>query len=93
MPTTLQLTVTLDGTNYPLSSCRWIRTTPNGCATGSLLGDAVTTPEAAAAEFTPNRRDREREHKRGIRYRLITPDEWTAVKPCLTGDCQHAAAA
>lgn len=89
----LQLTVTLNGTNYPLSSCRWIRTTPGGHATHQLRGDAVTTPEAAAAEFTPGRRDREREHRRGIRYRLITPDQWTETKPCLTGDCQHAAAA
>lgn len=89
----LQLTVTLGGTNYPLASCRWVRTAPNGCATGSLLGDAVTTPEAAAAEFTPSRRDREREHRRGVRYRLTTPAEWDALKPCLLGECTHQNAA
>jgi hypothetical protein len=89
MPTTLQLFVTLDGVNWPLASCRWVRLAPNGCALGSLLGDTVTTPEAAATEFTPNRRDRQRETRRGIRYQLATPDQWADLKPCLLGECHH----
>lgn len=89
----LQLTVTLEGVNHPLAACRWIRLAPNKCATGSLLGDAVTTPEAAAAEFTPNRRDREREHRRGIRYQLATPHQWAELKACLVGECTHQNAA
>lgn len=92
MPTQPLFFVTLDGTNHPLAACRWLRIAPNGCALGSLHGDTVTTPEAAAAEFTPNRRDRQREHNRGIRYRLVTPDQWQTAKPCLTGDCTHEAA-
>jgi hypothetical protein len=92
--TALLLFVTLDGTNYPLASCRWVRYAPNGCATGSHYGDAFTSPEAAAAHFTPGRRDREREHTRGVRYRLVSPDEWRdTVKPCLLDECSHQTAA
>jgi len=88
------LFVTLNGTNYPLASCRWVRYAPNGCATGSHYGDAFTSPEAAAAHFTPGRRDRQREHHRGIRYRLVSPDEWRdTVKPCLLDECSHQTAA
>jgi hypothetical protein len=89
----LLLTVTLDGTTYPLAACRWVRLAANGCAIGSLLGDTVTTPEQAAAEFTPNRRDRDREHRRGIHYQLATPAQWHELKPCLIGECGHLFAA
>jgi hypothetical protein len=85
--------VTLDGTNYPLASCRWVRIGPDGCATGSHHGDAFTSPETAAAYWTPNQRDRKREHGRGIRYRLVSPDEWAGLKPCLIGECVHQQAA
>jgi hypothetical protein len=87
------LFVTLDGVNHPLAACRWIRYTPNGCATGSHHGDAFTTPEAAATHWTPNQRDRQREARRGIRYRLVSPDQWQTVKPCLLGECNHTEAA
>ncbi|MGA5819705.1 hypothetical protein ACPC54_17825 [Kitasatospora sp. NPDC094028] len=90
MPDTLLLTVTLDGVNHPLAACRWVRYEPNGCATGSLLGDEATSPEAAAARCEPVRRERERDHRRGVRYRLVTPADWQAsVKPCLLGECDH----
>jgi len=89
----LLLTVTLDGTTYPLAACRWIRTDPHGCAIGSTHGDAFTTPTAAAAYWTPNQRDRAREHRRGIRYQLVTPSQWQELKPCLLGECGHLLAA
>jgi hypothetical protein len=85
MPSPLLLTVTLDGVNHPLAACRWVRYEPNGCATGSLLGD-----ETAATTFTRARRDREREHRRGVRYRLVSPDQWRdTVRACLLGECTH----
>ena len=93
MTSPLLLTVTLNGTSYPLAACRWVRHTPNGCATGSLLGDEATSAEAAAAEFEPVRRNRERDHRRGVRYRLVNPDQWAYIKPCLLGECSHHAAA
>lgn len=92
MTSPLLLTVTLDGVNHPLAACRWVRYEPNGCATGSLLGDEVTNPDAAATTFTPARRDREREHRRGVRYRLVAPAVWRdTVKACLLGECNHVA--
>lgn len=91
MTSPLLLTVTLDGTVHTLASCRWVRYDPNGCATSSLPGDTATSPEAAATRITPVRRDREREHRRGVRYRLVSPDQWRdTVKPCLLGECAHA---
>ncbi|MFE6500729.1 hypothetical protein [Kitasatospora sp. NPDC057738] len=89
----LLLTVTLNGINHPLAACRWVRYEPNGCATGSLLGDEATSPESAAATFTTVRRDRERAHRRGVRYRLVSPDEWRdTVRACLLGECTHRTA-
>ncbi|MGW3072330.1 hypothetical protein [Kitasatospora sp. NPDC001132] len=86
----LLLFVTLDGTNWPLAACRWVRYDPDGCATGSDSGTVATSPEAAAAEFEPVRWDREREHRRGVRYRLVSPDEWRdTVRACLLGECAH----
>jgi hypothetical protein len=94
MPTTpLLLFVTLNGVNYPLASCRWVRFAPNGCALGSHHGDAFTNPTAAATYWTTNQRDRDREQRRGVRYRLLTPQQWQTVKPCLTGECRHTQAA
>ncbi|GAA1160772.1 hypothetical protein F4556_005207 [Kitasatospora gansuensis] len=94
MPTTPLLFVTLDGVNWPLVSCRWVRYLPNGCATGSSYGTSATDAAAAAAHFTPAARDRAREHRRGVIYRLVSPDEWTAtVRACLLGECTHQAAA
>lgn len=87
----LLLFITLNGTNHPLAACRWLRVGPDGCVTGHLPGDTVTSPAAAAAVFTHSQRDRLREAKRGIRYRLVTPDQWQAAKPCLLGDCTHGA--
>ncbi|MFJ6616651.1 hypothetical protein ACIQOW_03580 [Kitasatospora sp. NPDC091335] len=90
MSSPLLLTVTLDGVNHPLAACRWVRYAPNGCATGSMLGDEATSPETAATTFTSTRRDREREHRRGVRYRLVSPDQWHAtVRACLLGECAH----
>ncbi|GAA2838218.1 hypothetical protein RMN57_13020 [Kitasatospora sp. CM 4170] len=86
----LLLFVVIDGVNHPLAACRWVRYEPNGCATGSALGTTATSPEQAAAEFEPVRRNREREHRRGVRYRLVSPDQWRdTVKPCLLGECNH----
>lgn len=93
MPEPLLLFVTLNGVNYPLASCRWLRIAPSGCVTDQLPGDAVTNPAAAAAAFTRNRRDRQREHNRGVRYQLADPEQWRIARYCLTGDCTHQNAA
>lgn len=94
MPEPLLLFVTLNGVNYPLASCRWVRFAPNGCATGSAYGTTATDADGAAAHFTRNRRDRQREHNRGVRYQLVAIDEWREhVKPCLLGECTHQNAA
>ncbi|MFJ2863716.1 hypothetical protein [Kitasatospora sp. NPDC087314] len=89
MPDTLLLFVTLDNANWPLAACRWVRYTANGCATGSIHGTRATTPEDAAIHFTASRRDRDREYRRGVRYRLVSPDTWRSVRACVLGECTH----
>ena len=80
----------IDGKTYPLKSCFWVRYAPNGCAVGSLLGGLAATPEQAHAEFTPRKRDREREVRQGYRHELVPKPQWGAtVEPCLTGRCEH----
>ncbi|RPE34961.1 hypothetical protein [Kitasatospora cineracea] len=94
MTTPLLLFVTLDGVNHPLASCRWVRYDPNGCATGSAPGTTAVDADTAATHFTSTRRDRAREHRRGVRYRLVALEEWREhVKPCLLGECTHQNAA
>ncbi|MGE7432776.1 hypothetical protein [Kitasatospora sp. NPDC001175] len=89
-PQTMRLLVEIDGAVHPLADCRWVRIEPNDCVTGSLVGNAVTSPQHAAERFTTSKRERAREERAGVRYQLVTPDRWaTHAKPCLLGDCAH----
>jgi hypothetical protein len=89
----MNLLVEIDGHAVPLKDCFWVRYEPDGCASGSTLGDEATSPEQAHERFTPTKRERAREEKAGYRHELVTHDRWDAeAKPCLLGKCQHAAA-
>jgi hypothetical protein len=85
-----KLLVELDGQAVPLADLFWVRYTPDGCATGSLHGDMASSEEQAHTEFTPRRRDRERETRQGYRHELVTKDTWDReVRPCISGKCTH----
>jgi hypothetical protein len=88
----MQLLVEIDGRTYPLRDCFWVRFEPNGCASGSALGDTASSPDAAHERFSSTKRARERENRAGYRHELVTRARWQAeVKPCLLGECTHAA--
>jgi hypothetical protein len=73
----------------------WIRINPQGCVTGSALGEYVgALAEDAHKEFTPKVRDRRREAAEGWRHELVGHAEWKQrAEPCLRGQCQHRKAA
>lgn len=73
----------------------WIRISPQGCVTGSALGEYVgPLAEDAHKEFTPKVRDRRREAAEGWRHELVSHGEWKQrAEPCLRGQCQHRQAA
>lgn len=68
----------------------WIRISPPGCVTGSILGGTAETPREAHAEFTPDRVERAEEVRKGWRHELVDADEWDRMaKSCLRGVCAH----
>ncbi|MGW3196245.1 hypothetical protein ACWDBD_16995 [Streptomyces sp. NPDC001118] len=73
----------------------WIRINPQGCVTGSALGEYVgPDPEAAQKEFTPKARERQRETAEGWRHELVAHAAWKQrAEPCLMGQCEHRKAA
>ncbi|MFD7861813.1 hypothetical protein [Streptomyces sp. NPDC059783] len=73
----------------------WIRISPQGCVTGSALGDFIgPLVEDAHKEFTPRVADRRREAAEGWRHELIGRAEWQRrAEPCLRGLCGHRKAA
>lgn len=73
----------------------WIRINPQGCVTGSALGEYIgPLAEDAHKEFTPKVRDRRREAVEGWRHELVGHTEWKQrAEPCLLGHCQHRRAA
>ncbi|MGW2844412.1 hypothetical protein [Streptomyces sp. NPDC001274] len=73
----------------------WIRITPEGCVTGSVLAAYIgQLAEDAHKEFTPRIADRRKEAAAGWRHELIGRDEWARrARPCLTGQCSHALSA
>lgn len=84
------LMVQIDDQTVPLARCFWVRRTADGCAEGSLHGDAAATPEQAHKEFTPRQRDRDRDDRQGYTHELIGPEEWDATAmACLLGKCAH----
>ncbi|MGY1439475.1 hypothetical protein [Streptomyces reniochalinae] len=90
----MKLLVEIEGQTHPLNRVFWVRYAPSGCAVGSLMGEHAASPEQAHKEFTSRQRDRERELRQGYRHELVTKEQWqTTVRPCFTGNCEHAAAA
>lgn len=91
------LMVQVDGQTVPLKGCFWVRFDNAGCATGSAHAvsglTTLATAEQAQQDLVPYKRDRDRETKQGVRYELLTKQQWREqAMPCFTGDCQHAAA-
>lgn len=85
----MKLLVEIDGQAHAIADCHWVRFDPAGCATGSLYGDLATTIADAHKEFTPLKRDRDRETRAGYRHELLTQERWDTVRPCLSGRCGH----
>lgn len=77
------------------ASTFWIRINPQGCVTGSALGEYVgPLAEDAHKEFTPKIADRRREAAEGWRHELVSHDEWRRrAEPCLRRQCNHRNAA
>jgi hypothetical protein len=69
----------------------WIRISPPGCVTGSVLEEFVgPLAEDAHKEFTPRIADRRREAREGWRHELIGHAEWVRrAQPCISGRCHH----
>lgn len=68
----------------------WIRISPSGCVTGSVLGYTADTPGEAHREFTPDHEKRADEKRKGWRHELVDSSTWDRVaKPCLRGVCAH----
>lgn len=89
-----ELLVPLDGQTVPLKDCRWVKFAPDGCAISSLLGSCAVDEDDAHREFTPRRRDRERDMRRGYSLELLTREQWQErAKACFLGRCQHGAEA
>ena len=78
-------------TTVPLRACHWVLLDGNGCAHGSLLGDAHSRADDAHREFTPRQRDRDRQTRQGWRVELLTGEQWDQrARRCLLGRCDHA---
>ena len=58
--TTITMTVTHNGTTYPLHRMAWYQVRPDGTTTGSLLavigGQVIATPDQAKEWFNDGRR-------------------------------------
>lgn len=68
----------------------WIRISPRGCVTGSVLGESYASDLEAHEYFTPSREERMEEIRRGWRHELVDASEWDMrAKPCLRGVCAH----
>ncbi|URN11308.1 hypothetical protein LUW77_03175 [Streptomyces radiopugnans] len=90
----MNILVEIDGQTRPLADCFWVRFDAKGCANGSAHPvselETIASAQDAQLYFTPRARDRAREDKQGVRYELLTPEQWdTRAKPCLLGKCQH----
>jgi hypothetical protein len=70
----------------------WIRINPQGCVTGSALGEYIgRLVEDAHKEFTPRVADRRREAAEGWRHELVGHEEWKQrAETCLRGRCSHS---
>lgn len=90
----IELLVQVDGQTVRLTDCFWVRVDQNGCAYGSMVGDAAATPEQAHREFAPRQRDRDRDVRQGYTIRLLTREQWRQhAQPCFLGQCEHRKAA
>jgi len=71
----------------------WIRITPAGCVTGSVLEEYVgPLAEDAHKEFTTRVADRRREAREGWKHELVGHAEWVRrAEPCISGRCDHVA--
>jgi hypothetical protein len=84
------LLVRIGNQTVPLITCHWVLFDPTDCARASTYGDAATTAEHAHEDFTPKRRDRDRQTRQGYHVELITKDQWREkAGPCFYGKCTH----
>jgi hypothetical protein len=88
------LMVQIGGQTIPLADCFWIRANSQGCAVGSVrpdLGDDfIATPQQAQREWSPTKRQRASDERRGMQHLLLSPQQWDEqAKPCFYGRCQH----
>ncbi|MEW1803265.1 hypothetical protein ACIGO7_35620 [Streptomyces virginiae] len=87
--------VEIDGETHRLGDCNWVLKNGAGCAVGSLWAGAdVASAELAHREFTPLKRDRDRQTRNGYTLELVGREQWKArIMPCIQGSCSHRTAA
>jgi hypothetical protein len=87
-----ELLVRIDGQTLSLRSCHWVLFGPNDCAYASEYGDGAVGPEEAHKNFTPLKRDRDRQSRQGFRVELLSKEQWRKqAGPCFYRTCQHRA--
>jgi predicted protein tyrosine phosphatase len=91
----MNLTVEIDGETHRLTDCNWVLKNPAGCATGSLWAGADTaSADLAHREFTPLKRDRDRQIRQGYTLELVGREQWQQrIQPCFQATCSHRTAA
>lgn len=77
-----ELMVQIDGQTVALKDCAWLQTAPCGCVTAittaATPGRVLATAEQAHKELCPRKRDRDKDTRDGLAFRLITMAHYRA---------------